>query len=276
MGMKAGKADTVEIVTANAVLGAQIRGVDLSQPLSESTASIISQALLDHCVIYFREQKLSEQNQLDFTTLFGQPEVHRRAQDGDNLPGIFVVSNVIENGRALGSLGHGEVDFHSDLAYMPKPGTISTLYALEIPEKGGATTWASGYAAYDALDAQTKQQLTGTRVTHRHTTEKLNPAQTTAHPTVCTHPLTGRKALFVTPLFSREILGEDLADPDALLAKLTTHVVDDRFKYTHRWREGDLVVWDNRCTMHRREPFDANARRMMKRTQVLSTTRPSE
>ncbi len=268
----------VEVVETDAPLGAEIRGIDLSQPLSESSSSIIRQALIDHCVVVFRGQNLSEQNQLDFTKLFGKPEVHRRAQSGDKLPGIFIVSNVTENGQAIGSLGHGEIGFHSDLAYMPLPGSISTLYAVEIPQQGGATSWASGYAAYDALDAATQRRLAGKRVSHRHTTEELNPAVTTEHPAVCTHPETGRKTLFVTPLFSRKIRGDDLSQPDAdaLLERLTAHAVEDRFLYQHTWREGDLVVWDNRCTMHRREPIDAQARRLMKRTQILSTSPPSE
>lgn len=268
--------EKVQAVAADAPLGAEIRGIDLSRPISKSNASTIQQALLDYGVIFFRGQNLSEQNQLDFTELFGEPEVHRRAQTSDSLPGIFVVSNVIENGRAIGSLGHSEIDFHSDLAYMPKPGTISTLYAVEIPEKGGATSWASGYAAYDALDASTKAEIAGKRVTHRHPTEELNPQVTTEHPVACTHPQTGRKAMFVTPYMSREILGEGLSNPDELLKKLTAHVVRQEFVYTHEWQEGDLLVWDNRCTMHRREPFDAQARRVMKRTQILSTTRPVE
>jgi len=276
MQTKVENLDAVEIVAADAPLGAEIRGVDLSQPITESNASIIQRALLDHCVIYFRGQTLSEQNQLDFTKLFGKPEVHRRAQTGDQLAGIFIVSNVVEKGRAIGSLGHGEIDFHSDLAYMPKPGTISTLYAIEIPDNGGATSWASGYAAYDALDPSTKQQLTGKRVTHVHPTVELNPEVITQHPAVCTHPETGRKVLFVTPYFSRSLLGEDLSDPDSLLQDLTAHVVKDEFIYTHDWREGDVVAWDNRCTMHRRESFDAQARRVMKRTQIFSTTRPTE
>lgn len=268
--------DAIEIVASDAALGAEIRGVNLSRPLTESVASAIQQALLDHCVIYFRGQTLSEQNQLDFTKLFGKPEVHRRAQTGDQLEGIFVVSNVVENGRAIGSLGNHEIDFHSDLAYLPKPGTISILYAIEIPETGGATSWASAYAAYDALDDATKKQLTGKRVTHIHPTVELNPEVPTAHPAVCTHPQSGRKALFVTPYFAQDLQGEGLTDPDALLKKLTAHVVNKDFIYTHDWRKGDLVVWDNRCTMHRREAFDPQARRVMKRTQILSTTRPVE
>jgi len=276
MGTKIESSDAITVVATDAALGAEIQGVDLSQPLTESSASTIQRALLDHSVIFFRRQTLSEQNQLDFTKLFGKPEVHRRAQTGDQLEGIFIVSNVVEDGRAIGSLGNHEIDFHSDLAYLPKPGTISILYAIEIPEKGGATSWASAYAAYDALDAATKQQLAGKRVTHIHPTVELNPEVVTEHPAVCTHPETGRKALFVTPYFSKKLLGAGVADPDVLLKKLTTHVVNDEFIYTHDWREGDLVVWDNRCTMHRRESFDATARRVMKRTQILSTTRPVE
>lgn len=266
----------VEVRPSDAALGAEIVGLDLSKPLSELECQAVREALFAHCVIVFRNQTLTEQHQLDFSRRFGAPVVHRRPQAGDQLPGIFIVSNVVENGRAIGSLGHEEIGFHSDLAYLPLPGKYSILYAVEIPDTGGATSWASGYAAYDALTDDTKARLAGLRGVHRHVSEEMNPDEPTEHPLVCTHPETGRKALFLTPLFTRAISGHEREDNRQLLASLTEHVADPRFVYTHQWRVGDLVIWDNRCTMHRREPFAENARRIMKRTQIMCTERPAE
>lgn len=264
----------IDIIQSDAALGAEVRGLDLSQPLQPSDFATVRAALLEYGVLCFRDQQLSEQAQLDFTSGFGHPEIHRRAQPGDHLPGIFVVSNVVENGQPIGALGNDEIGFHSDLAYLPLPGMFSLLYAVEIPDEGGATSWASGYAAYESLDDATQRRLVGLRAVHRHVSEELNPPEPTQHPVVCTHPETGRQTLFLTPLFSREILGSDEADSTTLLESLLLHATKDQFIYTHHWREGDLVMWDNRCTMHRREAFVANARRVMKRTQIMTTMAP--
>ena len=264
------------IVPTGHALGAEIRGLNLAKSLPDDTAAAVRQAFLDHCVLYFRAQTLSEQNQVDFTRNFGNPEVHRRAQSGQHTPGIFIVSNVLENGQPIGALGHGEVGFHSDLAYLEKPGSISMLYASEIPHTGGATQWGSGYAAYAALDDDMKHRLEGIRAIHCHVSEELNPADRVDHPIVRTHPRTGRKALFVTPLFTRSIVGLEPKDSQTLLDTLLEHVTQPRFIWTHQWQQNDLVMWDNRATMHRREPFPEDLRRVMKRTQIFCDERPYE
>ena len=267
---------SMTVVPSGSALGGQICGLNLAEPLPDDTAAALRQAFVEHCVLYFRAQNLSEQNQLDFTRYFGEPQVHVRAQSEPVTPGIFIVSNVKKNGRPIGALGDGEVKFHSDLAYMPKPGSISMLYAVEIPQSGGATQWSSGYAAYDALDNAMKQRLQGMRAIHQHVSEELNPAEPVDHPIVCTHPQSGRKALFVTPLFTRSIVGLHAQASDELLGTLCAHVTQPRFIWTHQWQQGDLLMWDNRPTMHRREPFPAHQRRLMKRTQIFCDARPCE
>ncbi|MEM7407466.1 MAG: TauD/TfdA family dioxygenase [Pseudomonadota bacterium] len=255
-------------------LGACVTGIDLAQPISPDAAARLRTALWDHCVLHFPGQKLSERAQVDFTRIFGEPMVHVRPQAGEHEPGIFVISNVTENGEPIGALGSGHIGFHSDLAYLPEPGTISTLYAREVPGSGGQTTWASGYAAYEALDADTKTRLTGLRATHKHTTESLNPAEITDHPLVCRHPESGRQTLFVTPLFTREILGLEAEEGEPLLARLAAHSTDERFTWTHNWQTEDLIVWDNRATQHSRAAFSDTARRIMTRTQIFNDRRP--
>jgi taurine dioxygenase len=265
----------MEIQPSGHALGARITDLDLATPFSKATAAAIRDALWSHCVLHFPAQNLSERQQLEFTEIFGKPQIHVRPQPGVHEPGIFVVSNVLENGVPIGALGHGHIGFHCDLAYLPEPGTISALYAQEVPEGEGATTWAGGYAAYEALDAQTRQMLEGIYATHRHTTPELNPTQSTAHPVVCTHPQTRRKTLFVTPLFTQTLVGlPESVDGAALLKRLTTHATDSRFTWTHQWQPGDLIVWDNRVTSHSRAAFDPSKRRVMRRTQIFNDKRP--
>jgi taurine dioxygenase len=138
-----------------------------------------------------------------------------------------------------------------------------------VPERGGDTTWASGYASYDALSPALKARIAGLRAVHRHPRPQQNPPVPAVHPVVRPHAVTGRPVLYVSPQFTTRIEGLDEEEGGALLKELLDHVTNPRFAWTHQWRVGDLVMWDNRCTMHRRDSFDASARRVMKRTQML-------
>ena len=143
----------LKIIPTGGALGAEISGVDLSRPLPADAVAGIRQALRQHCLIYFRKQRISERNQVDFTRHFGKPVEHVRKQMDRPIKEIFLISNLKKNGQPIGALSNEEIGFHSDLSYLPQPGTISTLYAVELPEGGGGSTrWCNGYAAYDALD----------------------------------------------------------------------------------------------------------------------------
>ena len=206
---------------------------------------------------------------LGFSGYFGHPEVHVRHQPEHGVPEIFVISNVSENGEPIGALGSGELTFHSDLSYMPRPGSFSILYAVEVPDEGGNTQWANAYAAYDALPVELQKKLLPLKAIHRHGEDAQNPEVPAVHPLVRTHPETKRRATFVSPQFTRSIVGLACDESEALLTRVLEHVMRPEFVWTHQWRVGDLVMWDNRCTMHRREPFAASARRVMKRTQMF-------
>jgi len=266
--------DGLTVIPTGAALGAEIRGLDLSLPLPKDTVAGLRQALLDHCVVFFRKQELSDQDQVRFTNYFGKAEVHVRDMPDRPVKEILFVSNIKEDGKAIGALGDGEVNFHSDLAYMPKPGTISVLYAVEIPKSGGQTRWGSGYEAYEALDNAMKDRLKDLRATHQHTDAPLNPPEITDHPVICTHPETGRKTLYVTPMFTRSIVGLDDKESNNLVERLKVHVTRPEFIWTHEWQVGDLVMWDNRPTMHGRGHFPPDQRRLMKRTQVFNDVAP--
>lgn len=266
--------ETIQVVPSGGPLAAEIRGADLRYPLSEQAAEVIRQALWDHCVIYLRNQQITEEQQVAFTRIFGTPVEHVRKQRDRQVKEIFIISNVKENGEMIGALGNDEISFHSDLSYMQMPGTMSLLYAVEVPATGGNTQWANCYLAYETLDESMKQRLVGLRATHRHYIEEQNPKELVDHPIVRTHPITGRKSLFVSPHFTKSILGLSESESREILDKLITHVVQPRFVWTHRWQVGDLLVWDNRPTMHRRESFPADQRRIMKRTQIFGDEIP--
>ena len=165
----------MEIVPTGAALGAEIRGVDASQPLEPGVDAALKQAILDHLVIFLRGQTLTEEQQVRFSRAFGDPEPHVRDQPERPVDEIFIVSNVSENGRPLGALGNGELTFHSDLSYLPRPGSFSIVYAVEVPEQGGDTQWASSYAAYDGLPDAVRDRVLPLRAVHRHGEDAQNP-----------------------------------------------------------------------------------------------------
>jgi taurine dioxygenase len=259
----------MEIIPTGGALGAEIRGVDVTKPLAPTDVTELEEAVLRHLLLLFRDQTLTEEEQVRFSRYFGHPEPHVRDQPDHAVPEIFVVSNVSENGEPIGALGNGELTFHSDLSYLQRPGSFSIVYAVEVPDEGGDTLWANGYAAYDALPEDLRQRVLMLQAVHRHGEEAQNPVVPAIHPIVRTHPETKRRATFVSPQFTRSIVGLTKEESDALLDALFDHVTRPEFVWTHHWRRGDLVMWDNRCTMHRREPFDASARRILKRTQMF-------
>lgn len=259
----------MDIVPTESVLGAEIRGLDVSHPLDEASIDEIRRALRDHLVVFFRDQEITEQEQVRFTRYFGEPRVHVREQRQRPVPEIFVISNVVENGESIGALGYGELTFHSDLSYLERPGSYSILHAIEVPQRGGDTQWANTYAAYDALTEDLRARVVPLKALHRHGEESQNPKVPAVHPLVRTHPDTGRRALFVSPQFTRSIEGLPQDEGRELLDELLRHVTRPEFVWTHKWRAGDVVVWDNRCTLHRREPFDERERRILKRTQIF-------
>ena len=258
-----------QVKPTGGALGAEIRGLDLSRELDSDTVSTLRAAFLEHCVLYYRDQQISQRDLVRFTRYFGDPVPHVRPQPDRPIAEIFVISNVTEDGKPIGALGSEEIPFHSDLSYLPEPGTISMLYALEIPGEGGETMWANGYAAYEALDPAVKTRIDRLHAVHRHPIDALNTPEPTLHPVVRTHPETGRKVIYVSPHLTHHIADVAQKEGTILLEELIAHATDARFVWKHQWRVGDLVMWDNRCTMHRRTPFDDRQRRVMWRTQVF-------
>lgn len=266
-------------------LGAEIRGVDLSQAPDEGTFARIRDAFHAHSVILFRDQSLSEDQHIGFSRRFGPLEIHIAKQH--LLPGhpeIVVLSNVVKDGRKLGIEDAGRY-WHSDLSYMQKPSLGSLLYALEVPAEGGDTLFASMYAAHDALPDALKRRIAGLKAIHRYGDRwQKDAAQGRArtalsasdraatpdaiHPVVRVHPETGRRALYVNEGFTVGIVGMDERESRALLEELFAFSTRPEFAYRHRWKNGDLLFWDNRAVVHAATDYDPGTVRHLHRTTV--------
>ncbi|MBV8535282.1 MAG: TauD/TfdA family dioxygenase [Alphaproteobacteria bacterium] len=281
----------LDVVPSGAALAAEIRGVDLRR-IDDADFAAIHRAWLDNLVLLFRNQRLDDDDLIAFSRRFGEldwapiQETGRRFVEG--YPEIYVVSNVIENGVPIGSLGAGEAVWHTDMSYVPDPPKASMLYALEIPRAGGNTGFCNMYRAYEALPADLKRRIEGLTIKHDGTynsggyvrqgitaTDDPVTSPGAVHPLVCTHPETGRRALYLGRRRNAYISGLPLAESEALLDEVWRYATREEFTWYNLWRTGDVVLWDNRCTMHRRDPFDPSSRRILHRTQIKGETRPS-
>ena len=261
-------------------VGAQVTGIDLCEEMSDKTFKIIHRASLKHQVLVFPGQKLEEEHQVRFTGRFG--ELGGRARniptaEGDNVshPGTMLISNIRKDGKPIGSLPDGEMMFHSDTPYYEKPLKATMLYALEIPSHGGNTLFSNSYRAAETLPEEIKQRISHKKALHiydygnQHKTaesysKEIHPHF--AHPIFRKHPETGRSALFVSELMTEEILGVSKQESQDLLNLLFQHQSKNEFVYEHQWRVGDLMLWDNRCSVHARTDFPKDERRMLRRT----------
>jgi taurine dioxygenase len=272
-------------------VGAEVLGIDLRR-LGDATFAAIEAAWVRHSVLLFRGQTLTDDDLVAFSGRFGSldlapiQETGRRSVAG--LPEIYVVSNVVRDGAPIGSLGAGEAVWHTDMSYLPEPPKASLLYALEIPAEGGNTSFCNMYAALERLSAALRQRVAGLQVKHDGTynsggylrqgvvaSDDPRTAAGTLHPLICRHPDSGREMLYLGRRRNAWLAGLDLAESEALLDALWAGMDAPEIGYTHRWRVGDLVLWDNRCTMHRRDAFDPASRRVMHRTQVKGGAPPS-
>jgi taurine dioxygenase len=269
-------------------LGAEIQNLDLTRALDAGTVEKVLAAWLENLVLVFRGQWLSDAQLVAFSRLFGDldfaPPAEARNKRGayvPDMPEVTVISNVVVDGVAIGALGNAEAEWHTDMSYAPVPPSASLLYALEIPSEGGDTWFCNMYSAYDALPEALKRRVESLHAIHDNTytsagevrkgfqpVDDVTKAPGARHPVVRTHPLTGRKALFLGRRKNGYLLGLPVEESERLLDQLWAHATQPQFTYRHQWRAGDLVMWDNRCAMHRRDAFDPAQRRIMHRTQV--------
>lgn len=264
-------------------LGTEVKGIDLREPVSDADFAVLRDALNQRSVLLFRGQSIDESQHVAFSRRFGTLLGHVLTQFlKKEHPEVYVLSNVSENGKPIGNHKEGW-NWHSDLSYKAEPSMGALLYALEVPPVEGDTFFASMHAAYDALDDDMKARIRHLTATHSYanyygkafadrnplTPEQLAATPDVVHPLVRTHPETGRLSLYVGEDVVKQIDGLPAEESVALLAELNAHAISPEFSYRHKWLAGDLLVWDNRCTMHRATPYDDNVyRRVMHRTTV--------
>jgi taurine dioxygenase len=283
----------LDIVPCAAALGAEVRGLDLRQ-LDDASFEALHQAWLHHVLLVFRGQSLVAEDLVRLVRRFGTPvtssNLHKRdlkERAGTALlnlpPEVTVVSNVKQEGKAVGILGDGEVVWHSDFSFKERPTAARMLVAMEVPpqDRGGNTVFLNCYAAYDALPPEMKRRISGLTIKQADivdTAMKVRPGMSLdmdfrevpgpSHPVISTHPETGHNMLFLGRRHGSYVNGFSLEESEALLKELWEHCAQPRFCYEHRWSQGDVVVWDNRATLHRREGFDPESRRVLYAAQV--------
>lgn len=291
----------LRVVPTGAALGARIEGVDFSLPLPEEVKEALRRAWAEHLVLLWRGQRLSDEQLLEASGIFGPPHeaasrrYHLAAGQGvddrymvSRHPSIAIISNLDENGEPVlenGGLGSLEVQWHTDNSYVEIPPAGSMLYAIEVPENGGGdTSFNNQYLAYEELPEDLRRAIEGRYQVHdasRNSAGVLRPGVKLPtrreevpgpqHPLVRVHPVTGRRALYLgrrRAWPSSYIVGLSDEQSERLLDRLWAHATQPKYAWTHRWRAGDLVLWDNRCCMHHRSPVDPRQRRVMHRTTI--------
>ena len=271
------------------VVGAGVHGLDLRQPIDDRTAERLREAFAHHAVLCVRGQQITASEHARFVTVFGPVDTGYRVRSGARSDevrkrGVMLVSNIRRNGKPIGSLPDGEMQFHSDGAHRDVPYMATSLHAVRIPSRGGDTLFASLAAAYEALDEETRDRIAGLRVRNMYgyddtfrdeTTDENDPNSSSAtHNLVRTHPETGRKALYLNRLMTRYVIGMDRSESDALLARLFDHAERPEFVYAHKWTVGDVLIWDNRCLNHARTDFPKDEDRLLRRYTITDTARP--
>lgn len=268
------------------ILGAEIIGLDLRQPLDEATIRRIHDAWVEHQVIVFRDQDLTQEQQIAACRQFGTIEPHPLKTNTNEHPEITVSSNVVRDGNPLGYIGPPFELWHSDLCYLEEPAKMTFLYAYAVPEKNGETWFANTYASYDALPEELRAKVEGRLAVFSLNDNLVARCKSKGfdlplaeedvkpdflHPAVRTHPYSKKQALFVNWAHTDRIEGYSDEESQALLDRLFAHTTEDRFVYRHKYRRGDLIVWDNASTIHTHQPDPVTGDRIMIRVVVRGT-----
>ena len=283
-----GRVGRLEVVPLPGAMGAEVRGLDLHR-LDDEVFAVLHRAYLDHILVLVRDQEITDEEQVAVARRFGPLEMPPAAaersthQHYEGPPEITVVSNIKANGVPIGELGDGEVIWHGDYSFREVIAGMRILRAVRLPaaSAGGNTQFCNGYAGYDALPERLKQRVHGRTIKHdtaydtnmnlrrgASAAADIRTSPGPAHPIVSAHPDTGCNSLFLGRRPRHYVNGLTLEDSEALLDELWSCMLDPAHIVEHAWREGDVVLWDNRCSLHRRGPFDPGAERELHAAQV--------
>ena len=267
--------------------GLEISGLDLRQPVDAVTANAIRKAFDENIVVVFRQQDLSEENQLRAAEIFGKVALRKKPVSGPGPGGDFdtpfmLVTNIVEDGKAIGAFGDGEMWFHHDTSYYPEPHRATLLYAMKLTTSGGETSFSNMYKAYEMIPRALRDRLEGKKVLQMHDYKRreridvdsadLSRIRHHVQPLFITHPATGRKALYVSRLMSARIEGFSRTESEEILEQLFDISEDPSIVYQHHWALGDLVIWDNWCSIHARKDFPREEPRLMRRLTIEGQT----
>ena len=278
----------VKVISSGKALSADIEGVDLSKALDAASLASIVEAWSEHLVLRFRGQKLSDPDLERFSAMLGPldkaPTYSKGVRTDVGSDFVTVISNVVVNGVAIGDLGNAEALWHTDMSYNETPPMASALYSLEIPPVGGETGFCNMYQAWETLPQDLRQRISGRMCVHDSSTNSVgglrggHEAVTDVtktpgarHPMVITHPVTKRECLFLGRRRNAYIVGLPINESEELLDAVWAHTTKKELSWYQEWQVGDLILWDNRCVMHRRDDFDPNSRRIMHRTQIAGS-----
>ena len=276
----------MEVKPLSNAIGAEIKDVDLSEMQDEATLKKIEEAFHEFLIVLLRDQNITLEQQKGFATYFG--ELGSRFRPGSTKPNeldeygehVMLVTNVRKDGKPIGSLPDGEMTFHADTPYFEFPSKATMLYAMELTSWGGSTLFSNCYTAAEQLPDDLKRRLEGCKAmqVYEYGTTLKNKDKYDrenfpyfAHPIFRKHPATGRSSLFVSELMTEEIVGLPEDESDEILAYLFEHQKKPEFVYEHDWKVGDLIMWDNRCSIHARKDFPRDERRMLRRLTVQDT-----
>jgi taurine dioxygenase len=280
----------IAVKARHPALGAEIRGVDMRQPLDSETLQAIKDAWTRYLVVVFPDQDITDQQHVAFTRHFGEPEIFHQTSlhlRSDRVKEIFLVSNVDEQGRLMPPSEPSQKQlsssrqWHTDSSYRPLPSMGSLLHGIEISRSGGITQFINMYMVYDELPETLRRQVEGRRARHDFSmlsrlvgspppTDKEKAAMPAVwHPMVRRHPVSGRKSLYISSIYNDGVEGMDDGAARRLIEDLSEFAAQPKYMYRHLWEPHDVLMWDNRCTVHAVTPHDPDERRVMHRTTIV-------
>jgi taurine dioxygenase len=283
---------TITVIPRHPALGAEVRGVDARRPMDSATRQAVIDAWTQYLVLVFPEQDITDQEHVAFTRHFGEPEIFHQTSlslRSDRVKEIFLVSNVDGEDRLMKPSEPSQKQlssarqWHTDSSYRPMPSVGSLLHGIEISRTGGLTQFINMYKVYDDLPESLRRQVEGRRarhdfgMLHRITGAPPPTAQEQAampavwHPMVRRHPVSGRKSLYISSIYNDAVEGMDEGAAHRLIEELSDFAAQPQYMYRHAWEPHDVLMWDNRCTVHAVTPHDPNERRVMHRTTIVGS-----